>query len=88
MEKGQQFLLIIWNVKDKEESWARPQFTKVSCRELDILATEEEKEEYIQQCIQEDMEKIISFTILNRKNIFDYSSNRGEKTNDTGKTTE
>jgi hypothetical protein len=68
--------LIIWKVKDKDESWDRSQFTRVSCQELDKLKTEEEKEEYIQQCVQKDIEKIISFVIYKRKNLFDYTESK------------
>ena len=57
---------ITWEVEDGYIGKSRPQYTKIDDSELAHCQTEEEKEEFIEMCIQEDFEANISWSETRR----------------------
>lgn len=56
---------VTWQVDDGYVG-GRPQYTEIDDEELAEYETEEEKEQFISECIQEDFDNKISWYITNR----------------------
>lgn len=54
---------VIWEVDDGYVCGSRPQITKIDDDELAEYETDEEREDFIEQCIQEDFEQRITWYI-------------------------
>ena len=58
---------ITWEVEDGYCGKSGPQHTEIPDDELEEYETEEEKEKYIEECIQEDFNQKISWYITRRE---------------------
>ena len=59
---------ITWQVEDGFVGESRPQYTTIDDDELAECDSEEEKEQFIMQCIQEDFMMEISWSEISREN--------------------
>jgi len=59
-------MVITWEVEDGYIGKSRPHHTKIDDDDLAECESEEEKEEYIEQCIQEDFMMNISWSETRR----------------------
>ena len=59
-------MIITWEVEDGYIGKGRPQKTKIPNEELEQFETEEEKQRYIEDCVQEDFEREISWSIIDQ----------------------
>ena len=59
---------ITWQVEDGYVGGSRPQYTTIDDDELAECDSEEEKEQFITQCIQEDFMMEISWSEISREN--------------------
>ena len=57
---------ITWEVEDGYIGGSRPQHTIIPDEELEVFDTEEEKEEFIADWVQEEFESKISWSITSR----------------------
>ena len=57
---------ITWEVEDGYIGKSRPQFTEIDDDELAECSTDEEREEFIEQCIHEDFMSNISWSETRR----------------------
>jgi len=57
---------ITWEVDDGYCGKSRPQTTEIDDEELAEYETEEEKEKFIEECIQQDFEQRITWHITRR----------------------
>ena len=60
-------MIIIWEVEDGYMGKSRPQETEIDDDELAEYETEEEKEEFIRNEIQNDFEQTISWSEISRE---------------------
>ena len=60
-------MIITWEVEDGYVGKSRPQKTTIDNDELAECDTDEEKNEYIEQCIQEDFMMNISWSETSRE---------------------
>jgi hypothetical protein len=51
-----------WTVDDGYAGGSRPQYTDIDDDDLDECETDEEREEFINDCIQQDFEQKITWT--------------------------
>ena len=57
---------ITWEVEDGYIGKSRPQFTEIDDDDLSECSTDEEREEFIEQCVQEDFMSNISWSETRR----------------------
>lgn len=58
---------ITWEVEDGYCGKSRPQFTEVDDSDLEACETEEERNQLIEEAIQEDFEQNITWCEINRE---------------------
>ena len=56
-----------WEVEDGYVGKSRPQYTEIDDEELEDYPEGEERENFINECIQDDFDQKISFSILGRE---------------------
>ena len=60
-------MIVNWEVEDGYCGKSRPQSTEISDDDLDACETEEEREFLIEDCIQEDFERNITWCRIDRE---------------------
>lgn len=62
-----QYTVITYEVEDGYVGGSRPHSVKISNDDLDEYETESEIEAFIEECVQEDFEQNVSWTITRRE---------------------